>query len=156
MKKRFLFSLVFLVFFLFLARGGWLPTAIRLDTGDPPGSNDSHSPQISSNGSNVYVVWSDGRNSLWNEDIYFNYSEDSGITWQATDIRLDTGDPPGANVSKYPQISSNGSNVYVVWQDERNGEDDIMGSPGGPRLHSPQLFNSYLRDSTFRSVISKL
>jgi hypothetical protein len=70
MKQKLLFSLLFLFFFLFFARGGWLPTDIRLDTGDMPGANDSWSPQISSSGGNVYSVWHDYRNG--ERDIYFN------------------------------------------------------------------------------------
>jgi hypothetical protein len=123
MKKKSLFSILFFFYFLFLARGGWLPTPTRLDTGDPAGVNHSYSPQISCSGSNIYVVWHDYRNG--NPDIYFNYSTDQGATWQATDTRLDMGDAPGASTSWFPKISSNGSNVYVVWQDDRNGEDDI-------------------------------
>jgi hypothetical protein len=123
MKIKFVFSLVFLFFFLFLARGGWLPTDIRLDTGDTPGANDSWGANISSSGSNVYAVWTDYRNG--EPDIYFNYSTDDGLTWQVTDIRLDTGDTPGANSSRGCWVSSSASNVYVAWRDSRNGKDDI-------------------------------
>jgi hypothetical protein len=123
MKKKFLFSLMFLFFFLFFVRGSWLPTDVRLDTGTPLGAYNSQNPQICSSGSNVYVVWQDYR--VGNHNICFNYSADWGATWQPTDIRLDTGDPPGANRSSLPQISSSESGVYVVWIDERNGEEDI-------------------------------
>jgi hypothetical protein len=122
MKKKLLFYLVFLFFFLFLARGGWLPNDLRLDTGDSPGANDSLNPQISSSDSNVYIVWADKRNG--NSDLYFNYSTDNGATFQPSDIRLDTGDLPGAHSSLWPQIASAGSNVYVVWFDERHGSYD--------------------------------
>jgi hypothetical protein len=114
------------IYFNYSIDGGstWQATDTRLDTGDPPGANHSRYPQISSSGSNVYVVWEDERNAdLWS-DIYFNYSIDGGSTWQATDTRLDTEDPPGTNQSINPQISSTGSNVYVVWDDRRNGEED--------------------------------
>jgi hypothetical protein len=126
MNKKFLFSLMFLLFFLFLARGGWLPTALRINTGDAPGANSSTSPTISSSGNNVYFVWRDSRNNPpATNDIYFNYSTDGGVTWQASDIRLDTGDPPGASESEWPRISCSGENVYVVWRDQRNGNSDI-------------------------------
>ena len=46
MKPKLLFSLTFLFFILFLARGGWLPTDMRLDTGDPPGAGISYSVDI--------------------------------------------------------------------------------------------------------------
>jgi hypothetical protein len=108
---------------MLLSGGGWLPSDIRLDTGDAAGVNESMYPQICSIGSNVYAAWQDFRNGA--VDIYFNYSTDGGATWQTPDIRLDTVDTPGASQSYFPQISSNGSNVYVVWEDERNGEYDI-------------------------------
>jgi hypothetical protein len=144
MKKKLLFSLIFLFFFLFLALGGWLPTAIRLDTGDAPGANRSIGGVVKSNGDNVYVVWWDERNGgEWsNSDIYFNYSKDRGLTWQSTDIRLDTGDTPGANRSSNGAISSSDNNVYVVWYDYRNGECDIYfnsSTDGGTTWQSTDL-----------------
>jgi hypothetical protein len=87
MKKELLFFITFLSFFMLLSGGGWLPTDIRLDTGDTPGANDSVYPQISSIGSHVYAVWRDSRNGAG--DIYFNYSIDNGVTFQTTAIRLD-------------------------------------------------------------------
>ncbi|MGD9347563.1 MAG: sialidase family protein [Candidatus Aminicenantes bacterium] len=123
MKKKFSLSLLFIVLVLFVAQGGWPPSDIRLDTGDAPGANDSWFPQVDTNGSRVYAVWNDYRNGL--QDIYFNYSTDGGTTWQPSDIRLDTGDTPGANESTNPKMCNNGTNVYVVWYDERNGFRDI-------------------------------
>jgi hypothetical protein len=123
MKKKCLFSFVFLFFFLILARGGWFQIDVRLDTGDAPGVHDSFAAQISSSGSNNYVVWADDRNG--ESDIYFNSSTNDGMIWQVSDIRLNIGDTPGASKAMHPQISSNGNNVYVVWYDARNGNSDI-------------------------------
>jgi hypothetical protein len=130
------------IYFNYSSDGGanWQASDIRLDTGDQPGTNYSGYPQISSSGSNVYVVWSDSRNG--ERDIYFNYSTDEGATWQATDIRLDTGDMPGADQSMGPQIRSSGSNVYVVWEDARNGRDDIYfnnSTSGGKTWKTPAV-----------------
>ena len=41
------------------------------------------------------------------------------------DVRLDT-DPPGAGESSGSQIAASGSSVYVVWQDNRHGNNDIF------------------------------
>jgi hypothetical protein len=58
-------------------------------------------------------------------DIYFNHSSDFGATWQSTDTRLNT-DTAGAAWSSAPFLSNGGNgNVYVVWQDNRNGNGDI-------------------------------
>jgi hypothetical protein len=101
----------------------WQSSAIRLDTGDTAGAKHSYNPQVACSGNNVYAVWYDQRNGY--HDIYFNYSTDGGVNWQSSDIRLDTGDTPGANYSFLPQISCSGNNVYAVWYDNRNGNSDI-------------------------------
>jgi hypothetical protein len=116
MKPKITFSIFFLFFFLFLARGGWLPTIFRLDTGDPPGLSSSEHPQISISGSNVYVAWADDRiGGFLLNDIYFNYSTDGGATSQTSDILLDVGDPPGESLSGGVQICSSNGNVYAAW-----------------------------------------
>jgi hypothetical protein len=125
-KARFSYFHAFgliLLFTFYIAVSGYSET--RLDTGDTPGANYSRFPQtISDNSGHVHVVWRDGRNGR--DDIYFNYSSDCGATWQASDIRLDTGDTAGANDSFLPSISNDGSGyVYVTWQDYRNGMYDI-------------------------------
>ncbi|MEW6599519.1 MAG: exo-alpha-sialidase, partial [Nitrospirota bacterium] len=96
---------------------------IRLDT-DTAGSANSVSPKVSTDANgHVYVAWQDVRSGTG--DIYFNYSADYGISWQVNDIRLDT-DAPGNASSANPLISADESgNVYVAWQDVRNGLSDI-------------------------------
>ena len=100
----------------------WFTSDLRLDT-DLPGAGSSTEPRIASDGSNVYVVWQEGRNGK--KDIYFNGSSDGGLTWLAQDVRLDT-DLPGRGFSLDPQLSASGSNVHVAWMDIRNGRGDIF------------------------------
>jgi arylamine N-acetyltransferase len=111
------------VFFNYSVDSGanWQSSAFRVDTGDTPGANNSYSPQMTCFGNNVYAVWQDYRNSTTNADIYFNYSTDYGATWQASAIRLDTGDTAGTNSSNFPQIDCSVENIYVIWMDYRNG-----------------------------------
>jgi len=97
-------------------------TSIESDT--PAGSNASQNPEISCQGSNVYSVWVDGRNSAANGDIYFNRSTNNGTTW-GTDQRINTGVTAGSALVGNPQIASDGTNVWVVWEDSRNGNPDI-------------------------------
>ncbi len=99
----------------------WLATDIRLDSG-VAGSASSLIPQICCSGANVYVAWYDERNGL--SDIYFNRSLDSGSTWLAQDVRLDT-DPAGAARSREPALCCSGSRVHVAWHDLRGGTWDI-------------------------------
>jgi len=104
---------------------------ITLNTNDTSGSGyyvDYSDPQICCDSyGHVYVVWQDTRNDPDNDraDIYFNYSSDYGATWQSSDIRLNK-DPTGLGYCHNPKISCDSSgHVYVVWEDNRNGESDI-------------------------------
>ena len=98
----------------------WLPAQIPLST-KPSGAGNAVLPQIVAEGHSVYVAWVDDRDKgpfAGGADIYFNSSSDRGATWRATDVRLDT-DVPGAAASSWPDLSVDGQNVYVVWEDER-------------------------------------
>ena len=71
---------------------------------------------------NVHIVWSDKRDNNW--EIYYRKSIDNGVTWEK-DKRLtyDLGTSyPG---SSYPRISVNGGNIYIVWQDDKDGNFEI-------------------------------
>lgn len=114
-------------------------------------NSDARSPKISFTGSRVYIVWQDFRNGLG--DIYFNYSIDNGTSWQITDARLDT-DLAGAGSSWEPGLCVTGDNLYVVWQDNRNGNWDIYvnySHNGGVDWNindvkidsSPEVYNSF-------------
>jgi len=83
-------------------------------------SNDSVSghPALAISGSNVYVVWRDNRDG--NTEIYYKHSTDGGLGWGA-DVRLTNDD----GNSFRPSISVSGSDVHVVWQDNRDGNDEI-------------------------------
>jgi len=104
----------------------WLANDIRLDRGDTPGASTSTFHEMCSTGNGeVYVVWQDTRNG--SDDIYLNYSYDYGITWQNPDIRIDTGDAPGENISRFPAIScENDGYVYSVWSDQRSVGEDVL------------------------------
>ncbi len=78
----------------------------------------SRSPSVSVSGSVVHVVWSDERDG--NFEIYYKRSSDAGISWSG-DIRLTNN--PGA--SEYPSMDVSGSFVHVVWQDERDQNQEI-------------------------------
>ena len=74
----------------------------------------------------IYVSWVDDRNG--DRDIFFNYSNDRGVTWQDTDIRMNT-DPPGQGGDPvWPAMTSSGYHVYLAWVDWR---DTRAGSNAG-------------------------
>ncbi len=77
-------------------------------------------PSIASTGSHIYVAWQDDRAGTGNDDIYFTRSTDSGKTWM-TPTRVDLGDGAGASASEFPRLACQGSYVYCMWKDMRNG-----------------------------------
>ena len=107
-------GMFFDVYFQVSADGGatWQATDTRLNTIGLGGMDVE--PQICSEGSNVYVTWTDIDNLAMTSSIYFRASTDGGVTWQASDTRLNTS-AIGGMVNPRPQVSSAGSNVYVTW-----------------------------------------
>jgi len=112
---------------------GWSPRSVPINTGFPKAEGaiqdgDATLPQVcSDNSGHVYVVWVDDRAvkaGTGKKDIYFRFSKDYGISWNApdsfTDYRIDSDNPALGN-SINPQIACNeDGNVYIVWQDDRN------------------------------------
>jgi hypothetical protein len=96
--------------------GGRTWSAQRIDRG--PATDVASTPALAQGaGTNVFAVWRDNRNG--SNDIFFTRSSDSGATWLATDVRMDT-DPAGTHDSQAPSVAADASgNVYVAWQDVR-------------------------------------
>ena len=75
-------------------------------------------PQLTANGNNVYVVWTD--DTRGNNNIDFKVSNDYGNSFSRTKpVSRNNGS------SVYPQLAANGNNVYVVWTDDTPGNTDI-------------------------------
>jgi hypothetical protein len=74
---------------------------------------------VAAAGSTVVVAWEEYRDGP-NGEIYFKRSVDAGASWSA-DTRLTN----QASRSSSPSISASGSNVHVVWFDERDGNAEI-------------------------------
>jgi hypothetical protein len=76
-------------------------------------------PGVAATGSMVYVslntLLPDG-----NSEVYFRRSNDNGTTWQP---QQQISNAPGR--SEDPAIAANGSYVYLVWNDNRNGNMDV-------------------------------
>lgn len=92
-----------------------------LDNTDVPGLNNSQMLELSNSGNFVYCVWHDYRSPGGFVDIYFASSFDYGQTWKA-DQHMDGS---ATATSMYPSIASSGTYVYLAWQDNRSGSDDI-------------------------------
>jgi len=93
---------------------GWVDD-VRL-TNDP---GWSYYPHIAVNGDNIHVVWSDKRDGDF--EVYYKKSIDNGVTW-SDEIMLTTDDGYSSSVR---DISLNGDNIYVIWQDSRDGHEEI-------------------------------
>ncbi len=81
-------------------------------------SSDSYGQSASASGTRIYIVWTDYRDG--NEEIYHKYSTDGGTTWSA-DMRLTN----NTSSSGYPSVAVSGLLVNVVWQDNRDGNNEI-------------------------------
>ena len=101
----------------------WLVSDRRLDT-DAPGTGHSQNPRICCDGGYVYACWTERRPAASQPDIYGNASTDGGLTWRVSDYRIET-DTAGATMSWIPAIACSGPRVYVAWEDQRNGKEDI-------------------------------
>ncbi|MBK9404488.1 MAG: T9SS type A sorting domain-containing protein [Ignavibacteria bacterium] len=94
--------------------GGSWGTDIRMTNN----SAISRNPSVTASGSAAHVVWEDNREGNW--EIYYKGSIDEGVNWDP-DTRLTNNT---AN-SWYPSVSSSGSDVHIVWSDDRDGNLEI-------------------------------
>jgi len=111
MKKSML-SIVWLTVFSLALGAAW--TTKRLS------NNDGYSahPDLAVNGLNVFAVWSD--DTTGNAEIYFRKSVDGGATWQAEKLLTNN-----AGNSCNPSIALKGAELYVVWDDDTSGNNEI-------------------------------
>jgi len=83
-------------------------------------NNDStrlaNDPSVAVSGSNVHVIWMDSPRETNTYEIYYKHSTDGGITWGAG-TQLTTN---YTSETLFSTISASGSNVHVVWDDNRN------------------------------------
>ena len=79
----------------------------------------SANPSIAVSDNNLHIVWIDWRDG--NEEVYYNHSTDNGVSW-GPDTRLTN----NAANSENAFITVSGPVVHVLWQDMRNGNNDIF------------------------------
>jgi len=75
-------------------------------------------PAVAVSGANVYVAWQD--KTPGNFEIYFRRSSDGGSTWKI-EKRLTN----SAGHSYFPAMAVSGANIYVAWQDDTPGNNEI-------------------------------
>lgn len=101
----------------------WLFNDVRLDTERQFGT--AFTPAIACHGDAVYVTWSDRRQGLVYDDIYFNRSLDRGSTWLPVAVRINTGNSFSQSEQLEPSIAATEQTVCVIWQDYRNHDPEI-------------------------------
>ena len=100
---------------------------------DPNGFTVSAAPNVqdqpaaAADGDGFLVVWSDWRNA--DRDIYGARVTGTGTVLDTAGIEICSA--PGAQAC--PTVGYDGTNFLVVWQDERNGEQDIYGARVTPQ-----------------------
>jgi hypothetical protein len=85
---------------------------------------DQASPAVAHNGTNFLVVWQDFRNGGASSDIYGARVSGAGAVLDASGFAISNA--TGEQTS--PSVAHDGTNFLVVWQDGRNGTNDIYGA----------------------------
>jgi hypothetical protein len=81
-------------------------------------TGSSFSPTVAVSGSDVHVVWGDTTPGNW--EVFYRRSSNDGATWgKKRRLTKDTG------VSTNPSIGVSGSDIHVVWEDNRPGNLEI-------------------------------
>jgi hypothetical protein len=74
---------------------------------------------LAASGNILHVIWYDDRYGNW--ELFYKRSTNMGVTWEA-DVNLTNYDNL---ISGFPSIAVFGNNVYVVWDDSRDGNNEI-------------------------------
>ena len=122
---------------------------------------NSLEPQVICEGNNVYVVWFEDITGTPGTpgvtDIFFARSTDGGLTFSEPENISEN-----AGGSFLPQISSEGNNVYVVWQNDTPDNDDIFdiffarSTNGGLTFSEPENISENTGDSRSPQISSNI
>jgi len=96
----------------------WEPEVRLTNNPDSSITSDPNARFIAATDDFVHVVWYDKRDG--NMEIYYKRSTDGGKSW-GPDTRLTI--MPGN--SSFPCIGVSGTNLHVIWQDDRDGNNEI-------------------------------
>jgi prepilin-type N-terminal cleavage/methylation domain-containing protein len=103
---------------------------IRVGTISASSSNQYSSSLAVDSIGNIYVAWTDERNS--NQDIYAQKYDNSGNSLWIEDIRANVNTSTSAQYNPALAINPANDDPYAVWQDERFGDTDIFAAKIGP------------------------
>ena len=86
------------------------------------GGSSVYNPSIAYDGTNIVIVWDDNRASDGANQIYFNSVNSAGMVQLGSDQVVNV---TGTNKQEQPEIRSDQTDTYVVWEDSRSGTDTI-------------------------------
>ena len=86
-------------------------------------TSPSTGPEVSAVGKNVYVVWQDMVSG--SNEIFYRHSNDTGERFRVVS-ELSKPRSVDGELARYPRISVNANNVYIVWQDQVSGKSEIF------------------------------
>ena len=107
----------------------WRSDDVKINT-SAGGLADADDAEICCAAGRVFVAWEEDRFLPGRNDIFLNFSEDSGRTWLAFDLRANT-DAPGAAERDDVEICCGNDRAAVSWIDFRDGEGDVRVNSGG-------------------------
>ena len=130
------------------------------------GDGTNYIPEIAYSNDRLHVTWhAYSKNGDSAYSIEYAYSEDSGDSWNRESIYI-----PGStgDFSWFPNIAVDGSNVYVVWQDDGDLDGDggfdfdivsMHSDDGGDTWKEPTLIvdsdSQYSNSYTLPAVVSR-
>ncbi len=98
-------------------------------------------PTVAASSSNVYIAWTNSTSS--NDEVLLVSSSDNGVTFRNI-LNLSN----NSGFSDDPVVAGVGNNVYVAWQDDTPGNDDVLFRAGtvvtiAPPIANPGALNSF-------------
>ncbi|MCD4779945.1 MAG: cellulase family glycosylhydrolase, partial [Candidatus Omnitrophica bacterium] len=106
----------------------------------PSNTHNADDIQLFAGNDRVFVAWDN--QSPW-QGIFYNYSEDNGLTWQGQDYRVDnnTGETIGTDLQK---AALQNDNVFAVWVNEDTGQlHDIFFNVGDFNGYSVKTYQNF-------------
>ncbi len=94
-----------------------------------------YTPSIAYENGNVYIAWYDDRNN--NFDIYFSTGRLINNNWEFDENVRVNDEQKGDQM--HPSITVRKGEIFIVWEDERNGSSDIYFSKGIIKNDRPEF-----------------